>query len=118
MKIIQYTCKYIYIEINNLHILKQAVIYDSNKELLLLGLHCQHVFKFTSLNNSNEFEFVFCCLTPLSAISQLYHGLIAQIVINPTSMRRRPYKPITNTAWVHARFCKLQKRVHSIRNHR
>ena len=23
------------------------------------------------------------------------------------------YKPITNTAWVHARLCKLQKRVHS-----
>ena len=43
MKIIQYTCKYIYIEINNLHILKQAVIYDSNKELLVFGLHCQHV---------------------------------------------------------------------------
>ena len=74
MKIIQY--KYIYIEINNLHIFKQAVIYDSNKELLVLGLHCQHVFKFTSLNNSNEFEFefLFWCLTPLSAISQLYHG--------------------------------------------
>jgi len=26
------------------------------------------------------------------------------------------YKPITNTTWVHARLCKLQKRVHSTRS--
>jgi hypothetical protein len=26
------------------------------------------------------------------------------------------YKPITNTAWVRARLCKLQKRVHSTRS--
>ena len=26
--------------------------------------------------------------------------------------RNNSYKPITNTAWVHARLCKLQKRVH------
>jgi hypothetical protein len=26
------------------------------------------------------------------------------------------YKPITNTAWVGARLCKLQKRVHSTRS--
>ena len=26
------------------------------------------------------------------------------------------YKPITNTAWIRARLCKLQKRVHSTRS--
>jgi len=26
------------------------------------------------------------------------------------------YKPITNTAWVRARLCKLQKRLHSTRS--
>ena len=26
------------------------------------------------------------------------------------------YKPITNVVWVHAQFCKLQKRVHSTRS--
>jgi hypothetical protein len=28
------------------------------------------------------------------------------------------YKPITNTAWVRAPICKLQKRVHSTRSHK
>jgi hypothetical protein len=28
----------------------------------------------------------------------------------------RSYKPITNTAWVRARLCKLQKRMHSTRS--
>jgi hypothetical protein len=28
------------------------------------------------------------------------------------------YKPITNTAWVRARLCKLQKRVYSTRSHK
>jgi hypothetical protein len=37
MKIIQY--KYIYLEINNLHIFKQAVIYDSNKEFYKSNFH-------------------------------------------------------------------------------
>jgi len=30
-------------------------------------------------------------------------------------LRNNSYKPITNTAWVRARLCKLQKRVHSTR---
>jgi hypothetical protein len=35
-------------------------------------------------------------------------GLISWVVVLPNNS----YKPITNTAWVRARFCKLQKRVY------
>ena len=31
-------------------------------------------------------------------------------------LNNTPYKPITNTAWVRARLCKLQKTVHWTRN--
>ena len=41
-------------------------------------------------------------------------GSMSQVVGLPNNS----YKPITNTAWVHARLCKLQKRVHSTRSRR
>ena len=44
--------------------------------------------------------------------TNLYNGLggsMGQVVGLPNNS----YKPITNTAWVHTRLCKLQKRVHA-----
>ena len=41
-------------------------------------------------------------------------GSISQIVGLPYNS----YKPITNTAWVRTRLCKLQKRVHSTHSHK
>jgi len=41
-----------------------------------------------------------------------YRARVAQWVGLPSNS----YKPITNTVWVHARLCKLQKRVHSTRS--
>jgi hypothetical protein len=53
--------------------------------------------------------FVVGVLTPLSAIFQLYHlqgpgGSMREVVGSNSS-----YKHITNTAWVRAQLCKLQK---------
>jgi hypothetical protein len=62
-----------------------------------------------------RFIFIFGVLTPLSAIFQLYHGdqfWWWQKQLKPNNS----YKPITNTAWVRARLCNLQKRVHSTRS--
>ena len=39
-------------------------------------------------------------------------GSVSQVV----GLANNSYKPITNTAWVRTRLCKLQKRVHSTRS--
>jgi hypothetical protein len=64
---------------------------------------------------------IFGVLTPLSEIFQLYHGDHAILVVDflfpggsmswVVGLPNNSYKPITNTAWVRARLCKLQKRV-------
>ena len=58
----------------------------------------------------------------------LYYAFIVQFQYYTFIVNRRPgwlnelggwiYKPITNTAWVRPRLCKLQNRVHSTRNHK
>jgi hypothetical protein len=47
-----------------------------------------------------DFDLIFLCLTPLSAIFQLYHAV--------DGLPDNSYQPITNTAWVRAWLCKLQ----------
>jgi hypothetical protein len=72
-----------------------------------------------------NFDLIFGVLTPLSAIFQLLKshadsllscegqgGSMSYVVGLPNNS----YKPITNMAWVRARLCKLQERVHSTRS--
>jgi len=58
--------------------------------------------------------FMLCCTTPYSTIFQLSRSYHFYWWREP-GLPNNWYKPITNTAWVRARLCKLQKRVHSTR---
>ena len=66
--------------------------------------HCMFVF--------NLFLIALYCIDCSSSSNYGGGGSMSQVVGLPNNS----YKPITNTAWVRARLCKLQKRVHSARS--
>ena len=75
-------------------------------------------------NLSRNLPIFDCCsfLFHLIQLDSMYHfqlqkgpgGSMNQVVGLPNNS----YKPITNTAWVRARLCKLQERVHSTRSYK
>jgi hypothetical protein len=57
---------------------------------------------------------MYCHLNVHDTLLRLWRFLLN--IQNEKRVCNNSYKPITNTAWVRARLCKLQKRVHSARS--
>ena len=84
---------------------------------MTLTLICKKGYgsKFYFLTQIKLKEHSFYCCSTFHSHSRIFinehgpGGSMSQVVGLP----HNSYKPITNTAWIHARLCKLQKRVHS-----
>jgi hypothetical protein len=76
-------------------------------------------YKYDLHNTTQKTKFILLSnLNPTKILGKLNRSVRVSISCSTVFTRRvtDSYKPITNTAWVRARFCKLQERVHSTRS--
>jgi hypothetical protein len=76
-------------------------------------------YKYDLHNTTQKIKFILLSnLNPTKILAKLNRSVRVSSSCSTVFTRRvtDSYKPITNTAWVRARFCKLQERVHSTRS--